>query len=95
MPTALQPTPFEDNPQKPQLSERFRLGVFATDASMYQLAPHAALSQQIVGHRLLPSLAKAPANAWVVSNGFSCRHQIADFTERKPMHVAEALRAFI
>ena len=56
---------------------------------------HAALSREIAGQRLLPRLAKASIEIQVVANGFSCRHQIADLSDRKPLHVVEVLRAFI
>jgi len=56
---------------------------------------HAELSRQIAGQRLLPRLAKAGAEVQVVTNGFSCRHQIADLSERSPRHVVEVIREFI
>lgn len=56
---------------------------------------HAELSRKIAGQRLLPSLVKASADTQVVSNGFSCRHQIADLSCKKPKHVAEVIRAFL
>lgn len=57
-------------------------------------AEHAGLSRKIAGQRLLPRLAVAGADTQVVSNGFSCRHQIADLSEHKSRHVAEVIRAF-
>ena len=56
---------------------------------------HAELSRQIAGQRLLPRLAKASAETQVVTNGFSCRHQIADLSERRPRHVVEVIREFL
>lgn len=53
---------------------------------------HAELSRKIAGQRLLPRLAKEDDDAQVVANGFSCRQQIVDLTNRKPLHVAEVLR---
>lgn len=29
----------------------------------------------------------------IVANGFSCRHQIADNTDRQPVHIARLLQA--
>jgi len=55
----------------------------------------AALSINIAQQRLLPALNQTPAEGIVVSNGFSCRHQIADLTRHRPIHAAEALRMFI
>jgi FAD/FMN-containing dehydrogenase/Fe-S oxidoreductase len=57
-------------------------------------AEHASLSRKIAGQRLLPRLAAASTGTQVVSNGFSCRHQIADLSEHAPRHVAEVIRAF-
>ncbi len=56
---------------------------------------HAALSRTIASQRLLPALGKTPAEAIIVANGFSCRHQIHDLSSHRPVHVAEALWAFI
>ena len=56
---------------------------------------HASLSQAIAEQRLLPCLSKADASTQIVSNGFSCRHQIADLSGRKPRHIAEVLREFL
>lgn len=56
---------------------------------------HAELSIKIAQQRLLPALDKMHQEAIVVTNGFSCRHQIADLSSHRPMHAAEALRAFI
>ena len=58
-------------------------------------AGHAELSRKIAGQRLLPRLAKAGTETQMVSNGFSCRHQIADLSGREPQHVAEVVRAFL
>lgn len=56
---------------------------------------HAELSRTIARQRLLPALEKSSSEAIVVTNGFSCRHQISDLSPRRPIHVAEALRTFI
>ena len=58
-------------------------------------AEHANFSRQIANQRLLSILANAPASTWVVANGFSCRHQISDLSDRRPLHVAEVMRSFI
>ena len=55
---------------------------------------HAELSRKIAAERLLPRLAAASRATQVVVNGFSCRHQIADLTDRKPVHVIEVLHAY-
>ena len=40
---------------------------------------------------LLPALRKAPADALVVADGTSCRHQITDGVNRQAIHVAQVL----
>jgi Fe-S oxidoreductase len=40
---------------------------------------------------LLPAVRKAPADAIVVADGTSCRHQIKDGTSREAVHVARVL----
>ncbi|WP_245819043.1 FAD-binding and (Fe-S)-binding domain-containing protein [Marivita hallyeonensis] len=40
---------------------------------------------------LFPALEAAPTNAFIVADGTSCRHQIADGTPRRAMHVARLL----
>jgi Fe-S oxidoreductase/FAD/FMN-containing dehydrogenase len=40
---------------------------------------------------LLPAIRAADADAIIVADGFSCRHQIEHGTARKPLHVAEVL----
>ena len=40
---------------------------------------------------LLPAVRRAEAKTLVVADGTSCRHQIADGTERAALHVARVL----
>ena len=40
---------------------------------------------------LLPAVRKADAETLIVADGTSCRHQISDTTDRKPMHIARLL----
>ena len=40
---------------------------------------------------LLPAVRKAPADAIIVADGTSCRHQIKDGTGRTAVHVAQVL----
>jgi Fe-S oxidoreductase len=40
---------------------------------------------------LLPAVRKAPADAIIVADGTSCRHQIRDGSGREAMHVARVL----
>ncbi len=54
-------------------------------------AEHADLSMQMAELDLLPALRAAP-DAAILANGFSCRHQIHEGTQRKAQHVALLLR---
>jgi Fe-S oxidoreductase len=42
---------------------------------------------------LLPAVRNAPADAVIVADGTSCRHQIRDGTGREAVHVARVLAA--
>jgi Fe-S oxidoreductase len=53
---------------------------------------HYDLSMQIGGERLFPALRNRPQGAAVVACGFSCRHQIADGTDAKPLHWTQTIR---
>jgi hypothetical protein len=54
-------------------------------------AEHLAASQQMGELALLPAVRAAPADAIIVADGFSCRHQIHDGTGREAIHVATLL----
>jgi FAD/FMN-containing dehydrogenase/Fe-S oxidoreductase len=41
---------------------------------------------------LLPAVRRAPRDALIVADGFSCREQIAQSTDRRALHLAEVLR---
>ncbi len=56
---------------------------------------HAGFSRIVASQRLLPRLERISAGTCVVSNGFSCRHQIADLSDWRPMHVVEVIREFL
>jgi len=53
-------------------------------------AEHHAVSMQMAELSLLPAVRAAP-DAIIVADGTSCRHQIADGTGRKALHVARVL----
>jgi hypothetical protein len=42
---------------------------------------------------LLPAVRKAPANALIVADGTSCRHQIEAGARRPAIHVARVLQS--
>jgi Fe-S oxidoreductase len=48
---------------------------------------------QACGERvILPAVRAAPENTVVVADGFSCREQIGQATDRRPLHLAQVLR---
>ena len=52
-------------------------------------ANHYDVSRKMAERILVPAIHSKP-DYLVVANGFSCRHQIADFAGRKAVHIAEA-----
>ncbi|QWD95945.1 FAD-binding and (Fe-S)-binding domain-containing protein [Polynucleobacter sp. MG-6-Vaara-E2] len=57
-------------------------------------AEHIEVSKQMAEVSLLPSIRKSP-DSWVVADGTSCRHQIADGTQREAVHIARILAAHL
>jgi FAD/FMN-containing dehydrogenase/Fe-S oxidoreductase len=51
-----------------------------------------AISQAIGNLELLPAVRNAPAEWLVIADGFSCREQIAQATNRRALHLAEVLQ---
>jgi Fe-S oxidoreductase len=56
-------------------------------------AEHQEVSMRMGEMNLLPAVREAPAKAWVVADGTSCRAQIRDGAGREAMHVARVLAA--
>jgi hypothetical protein len=56
-------------------------------------AEHYEVSMQMGELSLLPAMRAAPADALLIADGTSCRHQIFDGTQRRAVHVAVALAA--
>jgi Fe-S oxidoreductase len=54
-------------------------------------AEHTDISMQMAELDLLPAL-RAEPDAAILANGFSCRHQIREGVNRKPVHIAMLLR---
>jgi Fe-S oxidoreductase len=54
-------------------------------------AEHYAVSMKMAEAALLPAVRRAPADTIVVADGTSCRHQIADGSDRIALHVARLL----
>jgi hypothetical protein len=41
---------------------------------------------------LLPAVRQAPKDALIITDGFSCREQIAQTTDREALHLAQVLQ---
>ena len=52
---------------------------------------HYGISEKIAGQVLVPALRMADQDAVLVANGFSCRHQMEHFAERKVRHWVEVV----
>jgi FAD/FMN-containing dehydrogenase/Fe-S oxidoreductase len=52
---------------------------------------HYEVSVAIAEQQLLPAIRRAPADAIVVADGFSCRTQLDDLTDTQPVHLAQLL----
>ena len=52
-------------------------------------AKHFEISKKMAERVLIPTIEDHP-DAMIIANGFSCRHQIEDFADRKAVHIAEA-----
>ncbi|MCH6233170.1 FAD-binding and (Fe-S)-binding domain-containing protein [Cognataquiflexum rubidum] len=54
---------------------------------------HYDISKKIGEEVLFPTINKVDKHTSVIANGFSCRHQIAHFTQSKPKHWVESIKA--
>jgi Fe-S oxidoreductase len=60
-------------------------GSFGFEADKYDI------SVAIGERRLLPAVREAPSDSLIVADGFSCRTQIEQLTDRRAIHTAEAI----
>ena len=58
-------------------------------------AEHYDVSMRMAERSLLPAVRSAPGDAWVLADGTSCRHQIADGAQRDAVHVARIFEAML
>jgi Fe-S oxidoreductase len=58
-------------------------------------ADHYDVSTRMAERSLLPAVRNAPSDAWVLADGTSCRHQIADGAQRDAVHVARIFEAML
>jgi FAD/FMN-containing dehydrogenase/Fe-S oxidoreductase len=56
---------------------------------------HYDISSKVGEHALLPAVRAAGLNEVIIADGFSCREQIAQMTNRHALHVAEVLQLAI
>ncbi len=64
-------------------------GSFGFEADKYEV------STQIGEHALIPAMRKSGLSEIIVADGFSCREQIAQMTDRHALHTAEVLQLAI
>jgi Fe-S oxidoreductase len=62
-------------------------GTFGYEARYFDV------SMRMAERTLLPAIRKAPEEALLVADGFSCQHQIIGGTGRQALHVARVLDA--
>lgn len=53
---------------------------------------HYDISMKVGEHALLPAVRKAEKDTLIITDGFSCREQIDQTTERKTLHLAELIQ---
>ncbi|HEY3553438.1 MAG TPA: hypothetical protein VGK66_07085, partial [Solirubrobacterales bacterium] len=53
---------------------------------------HDQISREIANQRLLPMLREAPENTLLIADGFSCKTQIEQLSDRKPLHTAQVIK---
>jgi FAD/FMN-containing dehydrogenase/Fe-S oxidoreductase len=61
-------------------------GSFGFESSHYDI------STKIGERRLLPAVRAAPNDTLVIADGFSCKTQVAELTDRRPLHLAQVMR---
>ena len=52
---------------------------------------HYDISVKIGERRLLPAVREAPRETIVLADGFSCKTQVEELTERRPLHLAQLM----
>jgi FAD/FMN-containing dehydrogenase/Fe-S oxidoreductase len=53
---------------------------------------HAGISRQIGEHKLMPMVREAPEDTLLIVDGFSCRTQIEQMTDRHGLHTAQVVK---
>ena len=52
---------------------------------------HHDISVRIGERRLLPAVREAPRDALVIADGFSCKTQVSELSDRRPLHLAQVM----
>lgn len=60
-------------------------GSFGFDAEKYEV------SQRIAEHQLIPAMHQTDEETLIITNGFSCKEQVAQATGRETLNMAEVL----
>jgi Fe-S oxidoreductase len=55
-------------------------------------AEHHDISVAIAEHKLLPLIADAPSDTLLIADGFSCKTQIEQLTDRRALHTAQVMK---
>jgi FAD/FMN-containing dehydrogenase/Fe-S oxidoreductase len=53
---------------------------------------HYDISMKVGEHKLLPTVREAEKDTLIVADGFSCKHQIMEGTDRRALHLAQVLQ---
>jgi Fe-S oxidoreductase len=56
---------------------------------------HHGISLEIGEHKLMPMVRDAAADTLVIADGFSCKTQVEQMTERRPLHTAQVIKMAI
>ena len=55
-------------------------------------AGHYDISVKIGEHKLLPIVRDAPPETLLIADGFSCKTQVEQLTDRRPLHTAQVIK---
>jgi FAD/FMN-containing dehydrogenase/Fe-S oxidoreductase len=56
---------------------------------------HYEISRQIGEHKLMPMVREAAEDTLVIADGFSCKTQVEQMTDRRPLHTAQVIKMAI
>ena len=81
-----------------ELLDRLGLEIEVLDSGCCGLAgsfgferDHDRISREIAEQRLMPAVRQAPGETLLIADGFSCRTQIEQLSDRQPLHTAQAI----